>query len=346
MKFLGHPQEHGHDESHDDNPVVLVLVRLAFNLQFNLIDLEREDKKEHAPRDEQHKQRERHHDGAPLRESDAGDWLECRAESLVGGGELPVDGLDERRLVEIFQRNRVRRGSDRGSYASDVRRNRNRQCKANLAALVRKRPEHRGKEREHHCGGGSVAHEHGEQPDYEQEAHEHHLGIGSERSHEDAGELRVKADLGRAESQGETAEEEHHCRLREGRENRLVADEAADVRVGSECEGRLVGNGQEHEHDNHRGGTPGRDDLENPEHRREDEQGYDPYFHLRQNAVAEEKAIAEREVSYGHGLNREEPEESEKYQCNRKAHRVLEVEFLVTHLSYVYCFIVITIWQE
>ena len=95
VKFLGHPQEDSHDESHHHNPIALVLVWLTLYFELNLVDLEREHNEQHRPRNKKHHNGERHHHGAPFRETNACNRLESRSKRLVCSRELSVDGLDE-----------------------------------------------------------------------------------------------------------------------------------------------------------------------------------------------------------------------------------------------------------
>ena len=194
MYLLGSPEEYGADEGnpyHGGLPVFLALV--LRNLKHDLVGLEREEDLEQHPCDDNHYEHVRNHTYSPLHEVH---FISCLGKELDGGS--------------------VRRGSDRGSYTTEVRCYRYGQGETYAALVVlREHGKHRSKESEHHGCGSGVAHEHGEYRDDQKEAEEHHLGVGAERLEEEPRHGHVKTVLLRHDREDETSEEEHDHRIGE-----------------------------------------------------------------------------------------------------------------------------------
>ena len=172
------------------------------------------------------------------------------------------------RLIEITEGNGVRRGSDRGSDTSDIGGNRDGESKSSHAFLFfRQCPEDRGQEGEHHCGGGRVAHEHGEERNHAEESEKDELWLGSERLQEHLGQLHVQSDLGGCYRKDEASQEKHDGRIGKGRKQGLVAHQGSEIGGiprSSHEERAAVGNGEQKEHDDCHGSGPCRQDLEHP----------------------------------------------------------------------------------
>ena len=115
-ELVGHPEEDGNGECHIYHVISPCPLVLAFNLQFNGLLLEREDFEEDNPGNEEEKDCKWGHECHPLSESDV--------------------HVHSHRVIEIFQCDSVRRGSDRCSDTADVGCDRNCESKCNLSLSV------------------------------------------------------------------------------------------------------------------------------------------------------------------------------------------------------------------
>ena len=179
----------------------------AFNLEFDFLGLEREKNQKEPPRDENHHNHERYHTKHPIHKSHT-----------------------HTHIVQITKGDGVWRGSDRGSYSSDVCCHRNRKCKPDTAlAVCRQGFQYRGEEGKHHCSCGRVAHKHGEHCHHAEDAEHHSLRIGTERLEENLRELHIQAHLCRSYRKDEASEEEHYYRIGKSSHNCRIVNENASV---------------------------------------------------------------------------------------------------------------------
>ena len=258
---------------------------LALYLELNGLLLERENLEEDNPGNEEEEDCERSHEGHPLSESDV--------------------HVHSHRVIEIFQCDSVRRGSDRGSDSSDVCRDRDCQRKGDLALSVcRQRLQHRGEECQHHCRGGCVAEEHREYGSNENESQEHESRLRSERLQEGLGQHKVQSALCGGDCKHESSDEKHDDRVCKAVENRFVAYRGAKfIRVISLVEEpeAAVGCSEQQEHDYHHRCGPGRNGFEHPHEDCEHEDGDRPLLDYRQSLNSEERSRQQPEYQWNDG---------------------------------------------
>ena len=268
--LVKHPQKDGHGESHPDDVGLRSPLRIAGDVQFDGLCLEREHPEQKGPGDEQHHDDERHHTEHPLSES-----------------YVHVQGV-----IQIAQCNGVRRGSNRSSNTSEVGCNRNGKSQSDASLAVRRQGfEHRSQEGEHHRRCCSVGHKHREYADDKKEAEKDELRFFPERPQQDACKLHIQTNLCGGNRKDETSQEEHYDRVSESRQKRLVAHQSPHLTRNAgaleECYA-TVGNGQQHYHNNQNRGGPGRNDLKHPHQGGEHENRNCPLFNHRQPVNSEE----------------------------------------------------------
>ena len=173
-------------------------------------------------------------------------------------------------LAEELDCRCVRRCSDGRSDTSYVGCHRDRERETDLAlVIVRKTAEDRCEQGKHHCGSGSVAHEHGEQGDDDQECQKNGPGF-LERFQEKTRKGDIQTIFGSHVGQYESTEEKHDDRIRESRHYALVRYKLTGIRSAEESDS-LVGDYQKRENYDEKGGSPVRDYLEHPHQGGEDE---------------------------------------------------------------------------
>ena len=111
--LVQNPEEDCHGEGHIDHDGAPVLFGLALDVEFDGLGLEREELDEHEPSYEEKNDRQRDHEGHPLTEAD-------------------IDSD----FSHVLESDGIRRGTDRGSHATDVGCDRNRKGKRYLSLAV------------------------------------------------------------------------------------------------------------------------------------------------------------------------------------------------------------------
>ena len=276
---------------------ILLAVSVDFKLDF--LCLEREEEQQEEPGYNQHHNHERHHSDAPVSESD----------------------FDSEILLQITQGNDIWRGSDWGSDTADIRTDRNCESQADASlAVSRQVLENRSEEGEHHGGGGSVAHEHGEHGNHEQYTQEHGLRILSEWSQKDLGQNHVQTHLGSSDGKHESAHEEHDGRACELSHEILVANQSAEVLTRAQESKLAVGYGEDKEHHGDDGRSPCRHYLKYP-------------HECSKNEKRDSPLLDDCETFYSKPLRRHHKKEDRHQQKQRQKHTVFHAEFCFFHIA-------------
>ena len=206
--LLGSPEKDGAEEGDPDDdgfPVGLAGARLDVKTEF--LGLEREENHQDDPRDNDHHKDVRDHVRSPACESHV---EACLAEELDCRG--------------------IWRSTDGCSDTSDVGCHRDRERETDLSlVIVRKTAKDRSEQGKHHCGSGSVAHEHGEQGDDDQECQKNGPGF-LERFQEKTRKGDIQTIFGSHVGQYESTEEKHDDRIRESRHYALVRYKLTGIR--------------------------------------------------------------------------------------------------------------------
>lgn len=258
-KLVEHPQQDGDSHSDVSDREPPAFLRLAFDVKFDGFLLEREEKEQQAPCDEEQHDGVREHHEEPVAEADA------HVEAFGVVEELECYGVGRR--------------ADRRGDAADVGPDRDGHDEAEPALAVNGQLTQHGRhERQHHGGRGRVADEHREQACHEEETEEHELRAASEEPQEGFRELHVNTHLRGDGRDDEAAEEQHDGRVGEGRHDILVlyqrADPADAVALLQETDG-AGGTCQKQQHDDEHRRRPRRDGLRHPHRESESEDGDD-----------------------------------------------------------------------